>query len=463
MRVPAILVAAFSMASPGTAYAEGKAIAVYVEGPDAEAVREEVIEAMPAGTALADERAFHQEFVREGQNKPLGKEVDTAAIERIRRAARVMGIAAAVVVRVRRDARGRHALVIAVPAWNAPASVDEVSLDGKSHQDDVDAVAQALGHTLDRNVGEPANPVKHPPSDEASSAPQSPAADPSTSAPAGSSSSSATGPRSPATTEASRESPALTLPEEPPAANSEIAPTASTAAHRVATSDLDASVGGDVDGRHFVYRNGIAPHARTFNLFPAFGAGARVALFPLARAQGGWKDIGVLGEYWQLLSGGQTGGTGANVRPSAYAVGLRTRIHPGHERLLLGVSVAYAFLSFGAAGPQPAELPDVKYRSVRPALDARIAFGNVAVFGAAAFHFLVDESGISTRFYAPSGYGVDGELGGALMIVPGLEARLSAWTSLYSLRFNPPAGATFRAGGALDESYGARLAIAFVP
>jgi hypothetical protein len=457
-------VATLSAAYARTATAEDKAIAVYVEGPDAEAVRGEVVEALPAGATLADEHAFHQEFVREGQTKPLGREVGTAAIDRIRRAARVMGIAAAVVVRLRRDAGGRHALVLAVHAWNVPATVDEVLLSGKSHQEDVAVLTQALGHTLDRYTGEATTPQNPAPSDEPSPVSKQPAPRPTSSSAAGSPSSSAVGPQAPRAIEANG-----TNSESPPPAPQQDAPVtssdhgASTAAHRVATSDLDAAVGGDLDGRHFVYRNGIAPHARTFNLFPAFGVGARVALFPLARARGAWHDIGVLGEYWQLLSGEQTGGTGANVRPSSYAVGLRTRIHADHDRFLLGISVAYSFTSFGAAGPLPTELPDVKYRSVRPELDARMGFGNVAILGAAAFHFLLDTSDISTRFYAPSGYGIDGELGGAIMFVPGLEARLTAWTSLYSLKFHPAAGATFRAGGAFDETYGARLAIAFIP
>jgi hypothetical protein len=453
MCVLALLVSAGSLAGSRTAHAESKAIALYVEGPDADAVREVAVAALPPETTLADEHVFHQEFVREGQSKPLGREVDTAAIERMRRAARVMGIAAAVVVRVRRDAGGRHALVLVVPAWNAPSTVDEVVLGGTSHQEDLDAVARALGHTLDAYAGEATTaPSSRPPPAESGALPQPPlTGPPSFYAPA---------PQASFETDPESSAPAST--QTPPATALDQPSGVSMPAHRVATSDLDFALGGDVVGRHFVYRNGIAPQDRTYNLLPALGAGVRVALFPLEHARGPWKDLGLLGEYWQLLSGEDTGGTGSNVRPTSYALGLRGRVHPGTGRFVLGVSVAYAFTAFGASGPQPVELPDVKYRSVRPALDARVAFGNVAVLGAAALHVLLDTPNISTRFYGPSGYGADAELGGAVMIVPGLEVRLTGWYSVYSFTFKPPAGATFGGGSALDETYGARLALALV-
>ncbi len=113
----------------------------------------------PQGVTLADENAFRAEFVREGQSGPIGKDLDPVVIERVRRASRILGIAAVVVVRVRVDDAAAHrALVLVVPAWQTPATAEETTLAFTSHDADVSAIAAVLGPSLAPYVPGSLNP-----------------------------------------------------------------------------------------------------------------------------------------------------------------------------------------------------------------------------------------------------------------------------------------------------------------
>ena len=238
---------------------------------------------------------------------------------------------------------------------------------------------------------------------------------------------------------------------------------AQTSAQRAAASTIETTVGGEVVGRHFQYRNGIKPGGSLFTLFPSPAATIGGQMFPLAHAGAPWGDVGVIAEYLRIFSAmNDASNVAADVRPSAYSGGLRVRIHPGPDpRLILGLSVEYAVTSFRSVGSPPFDLPDVTYRSVRTALDSRVYFGRFSLIEEVAFRAIVDEATISTRFYAPEGYGLDAEVGAAFVLFRGIEARLVVDYENYAFSFTPPPGATFGSGSARDQLYGARLALAF--
>ncbi len=444
----ALLALLGSLAAPGAALAQTDAVALYVEGPGAEAVRTAVLEALPPGIKLADESAFRQEFVREGQNRPLGKDLDLAAIDRVRRAARVTGVAAALVVRVRRDQTARRVMLLVVPAWKTPASAEEVPLALTPHAEDVATLASALGQSLDPYAPPPARSTEVPAA--APPASESGLREGQNSAPA-----------APAVTQppfATRPATAFDVTE------GAIRPTR-TPAELMATSVLDIAVGSEIVARHFDYTSGIQPEGARYTLFPAAGVDIRGQLYPLANANVSWaRDIGFVAEYLRIFSQmNDTSSLPDDVSPSSYSAGLRARIHPGENpRLILGLSVEYTSTSRLAVGPAPFELPNVTYRSVRPAIDTRVYFGRLSVFQEVAFRALVDQDAISTRFYGPRGYGVVAEVGAALLLHRGIEARLGFDYELYSFAFHPPPGAAFEAGSARDQLYGVRLALAFV-
>jgi hypothetical protein len=420
----ALFMALWSLGPSKVASAQTPALALYVEGPDAPAVRGIVRDALPAGVTLADESAFRAEFVREGQNGPIGKDLDPAVIERVRRAARILGIAAVVVVRVRVDDTAHRALVLVVPAWKTPATAEETTLAFTSHGADVTAIAAVLGPSLAPYVPAPPPAPQLPPAaHELPSIPSGTAL----SAPRGS----------------------LSLARGP--------------AQRAATSEFDLAVAGALVGRHFNYKDGIDPNGVRYTQAPAPATSVRGQLFPLPRADGAWRDIGIGADYLRIYSPmNDTSSVASALFASSYSVGLRARIHPGLDpRLILGLSLDYSFTSFRAVSPPQFELPNVTYRSVRPAIDTRVYFGRFSLLEEVAFHAMIATGDISTRFYGPHGYGLDAAFGGALVLAPSIEARLTVDYAIDSFLFDPPPTANFAAGGARDQLYGVHLGLGF--
>jgi hypothetical protein len=435
-----------SFGRPRMALADADGIALYVEGPEAQAVRAVLLDALPSGIQRADEKDFHAELKREGQVRPLGKDVDPAVIDRVRRAARVMGVAAALVVRTRRDHKAIRALVMVVPAWTSPTTTEETTLDFKSHDDDVAAIASALGSSLEPYVPRPAAPspsVQSPPpspqADQGEGAAAKPAAEP------------PVAPELPST-------PIVSIDVGQPAPRPRWSP-----AQRAASSLVELTAAGGIVGRRYQYASGIQPGTMRFTLSPAPQVSFGAQVYPLARASGVWRDIGLVGTYARIFSVmSDTDSLGADLFPSSYSAGLRARIHPGADpRLILGLSLEYTFVSRRQVGPSGSELPDVVYKTLRPGVDTRVHWGRFSLIESVGFHALLDNDTISPRFYRPHGYGLDVEFGAALAIQRALEARLLGNYELYSFGFTPPPGATFGSGSARDQLYGGRLEIAF--
>lgn len=437
-----------SLGRPRVALADTSTVAVYVEGPEAQAVRADILDALPSGIQLADEKGFHAELVREGQVRPIGKDVDPAVIDRVRRAARVTGVGAALVVRTRRDHRAIRALVMVVPAWKNPTTTEETTLALKSHDDDVAAIASALGQSL-----EPYAPRPPAPSPSAENPPPSPLAD--------------RGPEVAAVAKPASEPPAVPeLPSTPTVSIDVAQPPPRprwSPAEQAASSLFELNVAGGIVGRHYEYRSGIQPGTMRYTQSPAPQVSFAAQVFPLARESGLWKDIGLVGSYARIFSVmNDTDTLSADLFPSSYSAGLRARIHPGSDpRFILGLSLEYTFEWYRQVGPSGHELPEVNYKTLHPRIDTRVYWGRFSLLEAVGFHVVLDENGVSPRFYGPHGYGLDAEFGGALALHRAIEARLLVDYQLYSFGFTPPAGATFGSGSALDQLYGARLQIAF--
>jgi hypothetical protein len=229
-------------------------------------------------------------------------------------------------------------------------------------------------------------------------------------------------------------------------------------AHAVSTTFADIEVGGGVAGRRFDYRNGIAPYAYTVRK-PAMPTGAIAAeLYPLAGTGSLWGDIGFVAEYSVLFSSSWDG-----TNPTAYGAGMRARIHPGPDSpVLLRITVGYEFNRFGPEDAAEYRVPDVTYRAVRTGVDARIPLGHFSILAGTALRAVIDPNDISLQFYGPHGVGFDAQAGGTVMFLPHFEARLAGSYTRYSFSFGPPPGDTFRPGSAIDQLFGALLAVAYV-
>jgi hypothetical protein len=127
---------------------------------------------------------------------------------------------------------------------------------------------------------------------------------------------------------------------------------------------------------------------------------------------------------------------------------------PGPHALELGVFVGADASYFGmtTTTPVPALLPAARTTAIRLGFDARLLVaGRLSLLLGAAYLFTTSPGEIYERFRSPSVFGVDAELGAALGIVPGLEARLTGRYTRYVASFKPVIGDQIVAGGALDE------------
>ena len=439
----ASLVLLLSLGAPRRAQAQPAALALYVEGPDADAVRSAVVEALPPGTNLADEKVFHAELVREGQNRPLGRDLESGGDRPGAQGCSHHGSVRGAGRSRSSNQTARRALLLVVPAWRTPASAEEVTLVFASREEDAAAIASALGPSLDAYAPPPARSLEGAPTAHPSPSPEADLAQ--TPSPPASAA-----PRIPPVAEVLPSSPGRPAPD----ADARATPRPRTPAQRAAASVIDLALAGEVVGRHFDYDNGVQPSRSQYTAFPAPAVNVRGQLFPLAHTGLLLGDVGLVAGYERIASAaGETGSLAADASPSSYAAGLRVRIHPGSDpRLIVGVSVEYTCTSRRAVGSPTSELPDVTYRSVSPALDTRVSFGRVSLKSDFAFRDVVDRGAISTRFYGPHGFGLDAEFGAALALTEALEARLAVDYELYSFAFTPPPGGAFGVGSARISS-----------
>ncbi len=414
------------------AWARPTSIAVYVEGADASAVRDELATALPEGATLPSEGGFSRALTEQGQSGPLGKKLDGAthavSVRRLGSAASSSGADAVLVGRVVKEKARRRVRLLLVEASGSETAVPDLVLDLKGDARDDAQVASTVGPVLEKFKATPtvdgaAAPVhESPPPEIAPDVAPPPPADAVSSRPRG----------------------------------------------RPARSLLEIELGGEAAGRHFVYNDGITANLRSYNVLPAamFEIGAE--LFPFAGETGVLRDIGFTGAFARslFLDSSVSGGSSVSTAEMSYGAGLIVRIHPGgNEGPVIGISDAYASQSFdfgGTPSPLASQVPSVAYGANRTAVDARFPLGRFAFLAEAGFRAVFSAGAVAARFRSTSVEGIDAGLGGALTIVPGWEVRLVADYERYFYAFSPVPGDVYVAGGALDQFFGARLALAWI-
>jgi hypothetical protein len=169
------------------------------------------------------------------------------------------------------------------------------------------------------------------------------------------------------------------------------------------------------------------------------------------------RDLGFRGRISQGFALSSQTPQGATIETSWTRFGgeVRQRIFvPGPHAVELGVYVGADASYFGmtTTTPLPALLPAARTTAVRLGFDARLLVtGRLSLLWGAAYLVTTSPGEIYDRFRLPRVFGVDGELGAALGIVPGLEARLTGRYTRYVASFKPIIGDQIVAGGALDE------------
>ena len=134
--------------------------------------------------------------------------------------------------------------------------------------------------------------------------------------------------------------------------------------------------------------------------------------------------------------------------------------------MVLGISDSYAgqSVSFDSSANATiaAQLPSVSCGGNRIAVDARFPLGHFAFLADVGYRVVFDAGSMGSRFRSTGAGGVDAEIGGALAISKAWEVRGLVDYERFFYAFKPNVGDLYIAGGALDQFYGGRLALAYI-
>jgi hypothetical protein len=128
---------------------------------------------------------------------------------------------------------------------------------------------------------------------------------------------------------------------------------------------------------------------------------------------------------------------------------------PKNSGPYIGLEGTYGTWGFVFEGDAPivTEVPSVRYKYVRGAIDARFPFNAFSLTVGLGGMYVMSGGEFSDRFPHASIAGVDGTATGAYAFLPWLEARAEVnYTRIFSSA-KPERGDSYIAGGALDEYF----------
>ncbi|HEX2659905.1 MAG TPA: hypothetical protein VHU40_16590 [Polyangia bacterium] len=231
-------------------------------------------------------------------------------------------------------------------------------------------------------------------------------------------------------------------------------------AARIVAGRIEVAISAGIDAgrRHFTYSDpiGAAPRPYLLKLAPMLAFG--IEAYPLASTGlPVLQDLGFRARVSRAFATDSSTSDGIAIQTSWTRFGgeVRQRILlRGRHPIELGVIAGVDGSSFAmtAKGDLGALVPSARTLALRFGADARIdVTRTVAVLAGGAYLSTTSRGEIYDRFRGPRVAGVDTELGGALALSPGLEARLAARYTRYFASFKPEVGDAAVAGGALDE------------
>jgi hypothetical protein len=220
--------------------------------------------------------------------------------------------------------------------------------------------------------------------------------------------------------------------------------------------------GAGVMTRRLDLEDGVTPNMRDYHGGGTAFVAADAAVYPWARRGGRFlPDLGVVAQLAHAIAPASRLPDGRAVDTSWrwWRAGARGRVALAkHELWLEGT---YGGWDYGFA--EPAELSgqllSVAYRFVRPAAGLRLRFGRVEPFAELGWRFLVSRGALDDRLPSRSSGGADVSVGAAVVIGGGFSALAAVDYVRWFHAFAPRPGDTWVAGGALDQAYGARLAL----
>jgi hypothetical protein len=231
-------------------------------------------------------------------------------------------------------------------------------------------------------------------------------------------------------------------------------------AERVAAGRIEVAswASADVGSRHFNYSDPVGPLPTSYRLPIAPMVSLGLEAYPWASSRiPVLRDLGFRGRFSQgfFLNSETPQGVKIDTNWMRFGGDVRERfLLPGRHSAEIGIFVGAdaSHFSMKTEVPVPALIPAAQTTAIRFGLDGRwLVAGRLSALASAAYLLTTSVGEIYDRFRSPRVFGVDGELGAAFVIVPGLEARLMGRYTRYVASFKPIIGDQIVAGGALDE------------
>ncbi|WP_437624560.1 hypothetical protein [Sorangium sp. So ce1151] len=417
-----------------------KSIAVRIEGPNADDIREDILSIVPETLGVVEPDAFSKALKSAGQAKPVGdtlvsKAQRKKAIDRIRKAgkaAKAEGVIYGVSRTNKKKKKEVHLVYVDENAGDL--AVDgAVPLSG-SRDDRKKALEELLGPTL-------AQIAPPPPEDEDK----------------------AKGDGEEGEGDAEKDGSG----EEKDEGDSGTGDKGGKRKkHEIGSALFSVELGVEFVGRWFDYSDPRTLNLRPYGVFGQPAISVSGELYPLASTDiAVLKGLGITAGYARALGLNSAVGSGDPISTTYQRInlGLRERLSIG-EKSVLGISAGLRFLTFEIDAPADLArtVPNVSYTLFRAGLDGRFPVGSVAL-GLGAEYILPLSSGpVYDRFTGASVQGIGALAGVMIPVATGIEARLLVEYARFFSSFQPEQGDAYIAGGAIDQYLGLRLAGAYV-
>ncbi|WP_438008671.1 hypothetical protein WME89_08195 [Sorangium sp. So ce321] len=420
-----------------------KSIAVRIEGPNADDIREDILSIVPETLGVVEPDAFSKALKSAGQAKPVGdtlvsKAQRKKAIDRIRKAgkaAKAEGVIYGVSRTNKKKKKEVHLVYVDENAGDL--AVDgAVPLSG-SRDDRKKALEELLGPTLAQ--------IAPPPADEDK-----------------------------AKSDGGGDGEEGGGDEEKDGGGEEKDEGDSgkddkggkRKKNEIGSALFSVELGVEFVGRWFDYSDPRTLNLRPYGVFGQPAISVSGELYPLASTDiAVLKGLGITAGYAQALGLNSAVGDGDPISTTYQRInlGLRERLSIG-EKSVLGISAGLRFLTFEIDAPADLArtVPNVSYTLFRAGLDGRFPVGPVAL-GLGAEYILPLSSGpVYERFTGASVQGIGALAGVMIPVATGIEARLLVEYARFFSSFQPEQGDAYIAGGAIDQYLGLRLAGAYV-
>ena len=223
-------------------------------------------------------------------------------------------------------------------------------------------------------------------------------------------------------------------------------------------TEVGVSLSVDVGNRRFKYSDELGSMLRPYKLAIAPMLSFGLEAYPLATSNVPvLRDLGFRGRLSRAFGLDSTTPEGDTIDTSwtRFSGEVRQRLlapgrHPLEFGAFFGADASYFVMS--SKSEVQALLPSARTISLRFGLDGRVLLaGRFSAMLEIAYLHVTSPGEIYQHFRDPHVAGIDGALGFALAIVPGLEARLNGRYTRYFATFHPEVGDPYVAGGTLDE------------